>query len=364
MKRKLTREEEDVILRKGTEEPFTGKYDMHFETAYFAAGCYWGVEHHLKKAGGVISTTVGFMGGKKENPVYKDVCGGGTGHAETVEVVFDPGKTPFEDLTKLFFEIHDFTQADGQGPDIGMQYRSGVFYTTAAQKKTAERIVAALGDMGYDVKTEITKAGRFWPAEEAHQDYYDKKAELPYCHVRKRIFRTGPLVMVLTGDGKGKSTSAFGQVLRASGHGLKSLVVQFVKSPQRYGEVKALEKIPGVEIHTMGKGFVGAPGKQGIDMKEHVKAAAGALAFAKRKAGSGGFDLIVLDEINFALSKELLSEPEIMEFLDGLQGPIAVILTGRGAPDYLLDRADLVTEMVEIKHHYSKGIKAKKGIEF
>jgi len=173
-----------------------------------------------------------------------------------------------------------------------------------------------------------------------------------------------PLVIVLTGNGKGKSTSAFGQVLRASGHGMKALVVQFVKSPGEYGEIAALRRVPGAEVHTLGIGFVGGPHGGGASKEEHRKAALAALNLARERASSGGFHLVVLDEANFALSAGLLEKEEVLGFLDGLEGPIAVVLTGRGAPAWLADRADTVTEMLEVKHHYAAGIKAKKGIEF
>lgn len=176
--------------------------------------------------------------------------------------------------------------------------------------------------------------------------------------------KKGLLVIVLTGNGKGKSTSAFGQVIRASGHGMKALVVQFVKSPGRYGEIAALKRIPGVEVRTMGLGFIGGPGRKGPSKEEHRKAALEALGFAAEKAESGGFDLVVLDEAVFAVSAGLIEKDEILGFLDGIEGALAVVLTGRGAPGWLADRADTVTEMVEVKHHFAKGVKARKGVEF
>ena len=122
----------------------------------------------------MISTTVGFTGGRVENPTYKQVSTGRTGHAETTEIIYDPSKTSYERLAKLFFETHDFTQLNRQGPDIGTQYRSGIFYLSDEQKQIAERLVRTLREKGYDVKTEITPAGTFWPAEDYHQDYYNK----------------------------------------------------------------------------------------------------------------------------------------------------------------------------------------------
>jgi peptide methionine sulfoxide reductase msrA/msrB len=142
----------------------------------------------MKKQDGVISTTVGYIGGHKDNPTYKEVCSGTTGHAEAIEIVFDPAKVSYEKLAKLFFEIHDFTQVNRQGPDIGEQYRSGVFYLNDEQKQSAEKIVKILSDKRYKVATEVTKANKFWRAEDYHQDYYDVTGKQPYCHVYKKIF--------------------------------------------------------------------------------------------------------------------------------------------------------------------------------
>ncbi len=136
----------------------------------------------------MISTTVGYIGGHVKNPTYKQVCTDRTGHAEAVEVVYDPTKTSYEKLAKLFFETHDFTQLNRQGPDIGTQYRSGVFYLNDEQKEIAERLVKTLRDKGHNVKTEITAASKFWPGEGYHQDYYNKTGKTPYCHIYRRIF--------------------------------------------------------------------------------------------------------------------------------------------------------------------------------
>lgn len=158
------------------------------ERALFASGCFWGTEYYLQRAPGVISTTVGFTGGRVANPTYKQVCTGRTGHAETTEVIYDPSKTSYEQLAKLFFETHDFTQLNRQGPDVGTQYRSAIFYLNDEQKQIAEILVRQLRDKGFSVKTKVVKAGTFWPAEDYHQDYYNNKGGTPYCHVYRKIF--------------------------------------------------------------------------------------------------------------------------------------------------------------------------------
>jgi peptide methionine sulfoxide reductase msrA/msrB len=254
---KLTPEEEAIIIHKGTERPFSGKFDsscgwpsfddsipetvkrqldkdgvrteiicnncgghlghvftgekltakntrycvnslsLNFipsgkiqkkQNAYFAGGCFWGVEYFFQNTKGVKSTRVGYMGGHKANPNYKEVCSGTTGHAETLEVVYDPSVTNFEELAKLFFEIHDPTQFNRQGPDIGQQYRSAIFYTDDQQKETAEKLINILKKKGYNVVTEVVKADKFWEAEEDHQLYYQKNKKKPYCHIYKKIF--------------------------------------------------------------------------------------------------------------------------------------------------------------------------------
>ncbi|MDD4993412.1 MAG: bifunctional methionine sulfoxide reductase B/A protein [Paludibacter sp.] len=162
--------------------------NTNMETAYFASGCFWGTEYHFMKAKGVKETTVGYMGGHTQHPTYKEVCTGETGHAETTEVVFDTTQTSYEDMVKLYFETHDFTQVGGQGPDIGDQYRSVIFYTSEAQKQVAEKYIDILTNKGYKVATILEKAPEFWPAEDYHQEYYDKKHGSPYCHIYRKIF--------------------------------------------------------------------------------------------------------------------------------------------------------------------------------
>ena len=153
------------------------------ETAIFAGGCFWGVEYLLSKMPGVLKVESGYTGGRTENPTYEQVCSHTTGHAEAVRVTFDPAKVSYEKLAKFFFEIHDPTQLDGQGPDLGDQYRSEIFYTTPAQQ-----LIGELRRRGYDVVTEVTPAGRFWPAEDYHQQYYKRKGTLPYCHAYTKRF--------------------------------------------------------------------------------------------------------------------------------------------------------------------------------
>jgi peptide methionine sulfoxide reductase msrA/msrB len=155
-----------------------GKYG----TAIFAGGCFWGVEYYMQKAPGVISVTSGYSGGHVKNPSYKEVCTGTTGHAEAVKIVYDPTKTSYEKLLKLFLDIHDPTQAGGQGPDIGDQYRSEIFYLNNDQKVLAEKYLKILNDKGYKTTTAVTKASEFYDAEDYHQDYYFHKGTLPYCH--------------------------------------------------------------------------------------------------------------------------------------------------------------------------------------
>lgn len=176
------------------------------ERAIFASGCFWGTEYYLQRAPGVISTTVGYTGGQVDHPTYKQVCTGRTGHAESVEVIYDPAKTSYEKLAQLFFETHDFTQLNRQGPDIGRQYRSAIFYLNDEQKRTAERLVVQLRQMGYAVKTEITLAGKFWPAEDYHHDYYNNTGKTPYCHIYRPIFSqavgvTGRRIILLLSGG-------------------------------------------------------------------------------------------------------------------------------------------------------------------
>jgi peptide methionine sulfoxide reductase msrA/msrB len=158
------------------------------EEAFFAGGCFWGVEYWFEREPGVLAAESGYMGGRVADPGYRQVCDGDTGHAETVRVTFDPAKTTYEKLARLFFEIHDPTQVDGQGPDLGDQYRSAVFVAGEAQRRVVDRLISELRGRGLAVVTRVEPAGRFWPAEAYHQDYYARKGTEPYCHVRVRRF--------------------------------------------------------------------------------------------------------------------------------------------------------------------------------
>jgi peptide methionine sulfoxide reductase msrA/msrB len=158
------------------------------ETAIFAGGCFWGVEYRLKRAPGVVSIRVGYTGGHTERPTYAQVCTGTTGHAEAVEVLFDLTKTTYEAVARRFFEIHDPTQVDRQGPDVGLQYRSVVFYKNDEQRQTAEKLIGLLKAKGLHVATKVEPAATFWPAEAYHQDYYDLRHEEPYCHIYTKRF--------------------------------------------------------------------------------------------------------------------------------------------------------------------------------
>jgi len=159
-----------------------------YGTAIFAGGCFWGVEYFMQKAPGVVSAVSGYTGGHVKNPSYREVCTGNTGHAEAVRIVYDPEKTSYEKLLRLFLEIHDRTQAGRQGPDIGNQYRSEIFYMNEEQKKIAERNLKALADRGYKIATAVSRADEFYDAEKYHQDYYFLNGKLPYCHSYTKRF--------------------------------------------------------------------------------------------------------------------------------------------------------------------------------
>jgi cob(I)alamin adenosyltransferase len=171
------------------------------------------------------------------------------------------------------------------------------------------------------------------------------------------------LVIVYTGNGKGKTTAALGMALRAAGHGKKTLIVQFIKSFHNYGEIKFAKKYHcGISIKTMGKGYVKIKGDR-YPFKEHVKSAKAAFQFAKDQILSKKYDIVVLDEINIALDKKLLTVQEVAELIQQKPSQLHLILTGRSAPKKLIQLADLVSEVKEVKHPFKKGILAQKGIE-
>ncbi len=160
----------------------------NIEKAYFAGGCFWWIEYHFQKLTGIVETKVGYMWWNSDNPSYEEVSYHNTGQVEVVEIIFDTEKISFKTIAKIFFEIHDPTQVDGQGPDIGNQYRSIIFYTTPKQKDITEKLIVILKEKWYKVVTELKEATRFWKAEEYHQEYYDKKNTVPYCHIYTKRF--------------------------------------------------------------------------------------------------------------------------------------------------------------------------------
>ena len=157
----------------------TGK---HYETAIFAGGCFWGVQYYFEKAKGVINTEVGYIGGHIDNPTYEQVCSHTSGHYEAIRVTYDPKVTNYEAMCKLFFNIHDPSQTDGQGPDIGEQYLSVVFYMNDSQKQIADKVMGMLRNKGYKLATQLKQASTFWVAEGYHQHHYDHEGTTPYCH--------------------------------------------------------------------------------------------------------------------------------------------------------------------------------------
>jgi peptide-methionine (S)-S-oxide reductase len=170
-------------LRYNIEEKEEKMEDTRLQKATFAAGCFWGVEETFRTMKGVISTVVGYTGGHTENPSYKEVCTDTTGHAEAVEVTFDPGVVSFEELLKVFWDSHDPTTPNRQGPDIGSQYRSAIFFHDAEQERTAKESKEALDSSGVysrPVVTGIEPVAAFYPAEEYHQKYLMKRG-VKYC---------------------------------------------------------------------------------------------------------------------------------------------------------------------------------------
>lgn len=154
----------------------------------FAAGCFWGVQHYLQKHPGVLRTFVGYTGGNDPYPTYEQVRSHQSHHLEAVLVEYDPTQVDFESLCKLFFEIHDPGQTDGQGPDLGAQYLSGVFFTSDEQQQTTQSLAQILQTKGFEVHSRVEKLRDFWIAEEYHQHYYDNTGGSPYCHFRIKKF--------------------------------------------------------------------------------------------------------------------------------------------------------------------------------
>lgn len=155
------------------------------EIAIFAAGCFWGVQDYFDKVPGVVKTTVGYTGGDVKNPTYEQVCSQKTGHAEATKVEFDPDVVDYAELLRHFFRMHDPTQMNRQGPDVGSSYRSAVFYVDDGQRRVAEDFIAGLErEHVFDkpIVTEVTGAGEFWPAEEYHQKFVEKNG-YGACHV-------------------------------------------------------------------------------------------------------------------------------------------------------------------------------------
>jgi peptide-methionine (S)-S-oxide reductase len=159
--------------------------EERYEKASFAAGCFWGVEATFRDLKGVVSTSVGYMGGHTEDPTYGDVCTGSTGHAETVQIIYDPTKISYEKLLETFWNKHDPTTKNRQGPDVGSQYRSIIFYHNEEQKKLAVESKKKLDESGkykQPVVTEIIPAPKFYPAEDYHQQYLEKRGR-KFCGI-------------------------------------------------------------------------------------------------------------------------------------------------------------------------------------
>jgi len=160
-------------------------HDLHVtdtQEGIFAAGCFWGVEHLFKKLDGVVLTEVGYCGGQKDNPEYEEVCFGQTGHLEAVRVVFDSKKLSYAQVAQYFFEIHDPTQINGQGPDMGEQYLSVGFYYNELQKQCLQDLISLLQIKGLKITTSLRFVSTFWAGEDYHQEYYLKTKKNPYCH--------------------------------------------------------------------------------------------------------------------------------------------------------------------------------------
>ena len=162
--------------------------DTERELATFAAGCFWGVELEFGKIPGVSATKVGYIGGEKSSPTYYEVCDGDTGHAEAVEIEFDPSVVPYEFLVREFFNLHDPTTLNRQGPDLGDQYRSAIFTHSPEQRAVAEKVIRELtetGEFDRPIVTQVEPAMTFWDAEEYHQKYFERRG-MASCHIRRK----------------------------------------------------------------------------------------------------------------------------------------------------------------------------------
>ena len=176
----------NAVTLKLTELSVPPKSELALQKAAFAAGCFWGVEAAFQQVKGVVSTTVGYMGGRTKNPTYKEVCTDKTGYAETVLVEYDPDKVTYEHLLDVFWSIHDPTTLNRQGPDVGSQYRSAILYYTPQQEEAALAARKKLQDskkFKKPIVTEIVPSGEFYKAEEYHQKYFEKQGIKPTCHI-------------------------------------------------------------------------------------------------------------------------------------------------------------------------------------
>lgn len=180
--------------------------------------------------------------------------------------------------------------------------------------------------------------------------------------MNEKITKVKKRILIFTGDGKGKTTAALGMALRASGHGLRTLILQFIKADPHIGEMAAIRHLPGVEMIQMGRGFVPSPADPAFP--EHGRAALRAVKKAEEALRSKKYDLIILDEICTAMTMGLITEDQVAEIIDHCSGNSCLVLTGRGATDRLISKADTVTEMRCLKHGLQEGRKAKKGVEY
>jgi methionine-S-sulfoxide reductase len=157
-------------------------------TAHFAGGCFWGMEYHFEKMAGVTSVVSGFMENVTKNPSYQNLDAIPTAHVEAIEVTYNPKITNYQALSKHFFEIHDFTQTNGQGGDIGQAYLSVLFYNNTQERSDAYILINILNTKGYKVATTVQKRTQFFASPKYHQDYYERNGGTPYCHIYKKIF--------------------------------------------------------------------------------------------------------------------------------------------------------------------------------